>query len=336
SNQDNHFLISQRTEFPTVYSSQAKLADQRIKSSERSFAISENELIRQVKAVYYELMYLRGKERLFTYQDSLYSNLVKASDLRYRTGESNRLEKVTSETQLMELKNAILQNQADILIVQNRLQMLLNTKERLNVDDLLIKRQLEIPQDSSAIAQNPYLKFLEQEINVRRSQTSLQQARRLPDFTAGYFNQSFQGLQNVNGIPQNFTRKDRFMGFQIGIGIPILPGGNKAKINASKISEQIAAANLQYRQTNLQGELQQLIQQYNKHKSALDYYEKSALAQADLIIQNAEKAFKGGEIAYLQYLQSMSISIKIKSDYMQELFLYNQSVLDIENIIGKK
>ncbi|OYZ58412.1 MAG: CusA/CzcA family heavy metal efflux RND transporter, partial [Sphingobacteriales bacterium 24-40-4] len=336
SNQDNHFLISQKTEFPTVYSSQSRLADQRIKSSERFFAITENDLIRQVKSVYYELVYLRGKERLFTYQDSLYSNLVKASDLRYRTGESNRLEKVTSETQLMELKNAIIQNQADILIAQNRLQTLLNTKERLSVDDLLIKRPLEIPQDSSAIAQNPYLKFLEQEINVRRSETSLQQARRLPDFTAGYFNQSFQGLQNVNGIPQNFTRKDRFMGFQIGIGIPILPGGNKAKINASKISEQIAAANFQYHQTNLQGELQQLIQQYNKHNSALDYYEKSALAQADLIIQNAEKGFKGGEIAYLQYLQSMSISIKIKSDYMQELFLYNQSVLDIENIIGKK
>lgn len=336
SNQDNHFLISQKTEFPTVYSSQSRLADQRIKSSERSFAITENELIRQVKSVYYELVYLRGKERLFSYQDSLYSNLVKASDLRYRTGESNRLEKVTSETQLMELKNAIIQNQADILIAQNRLQTLLNTKERLNVDDRLVKRPLEIPQDSSAIAQNPYLKFLEQEINVRRSETSLQKAKRLPDFTAGYFNQSFQGLQNVNGIPQNFTRKDRFMGFQIGIGIPILPGGNKAKINASKISEQRAAANLQYQQTNLQGELQQLIQQYNKHNSALDYYEKSALAQAELIIQNADKAFKGGEIAYLQYLQSMSISIKIKSDYMQELFLYNQSVLDIENIIGKK
>ena len=82
--------------------------------------------------------------------------------------------------------------------------------------------------------------------------------------------------------------------------------------------------------------MQQLIQEYNKHRSALDYYEKSALAKADLIIQNAEKAFKGGEIEYLQYLQSMSVSIKIKSDYMQELYLYNQAVLDIENIIGKK
>jgi cobalt-zinc-cadmium resistance protein CzcA len=186
------------------------------------------------------------------------------------------------------------------------------------------------------LTQNPYLKFLEQEINVRRGETKLQQAKRLPDFTAGYFNQSFRGIQNVSGVPQNFTGADRFMGFQVGIGIPILPGGNRAKINASKISEQIAATNLQYQQTNLQGELRQLVQEYNKHKSSLDYYEKSALVQADLIIKNAEKAFKGGEIAYLQYLQSMSVSIKIKSDYMEELHLYNQSVLDLENIIGKK
>ena len=336
SNWDNHILISQKTDFPTVYSNQSKLADQLIKRSERSLAITESELIRQVKSVYYQLVYFSGKEKLFNYQDSLYSNLVKASDLRYRTGESNRLEKVTSETQLMELKNAIVQNRADILIAQNHLQTLLNTSDSIVVDVPLTKRPLEIPQDSSAIAQNPYLQFAEQEVNVRRSETGLQQAKRLPDFTAGYFNQSFRGLQNVNGTPQNFTGKDRFVGFQFGIGIPILPGGNKAKINASKISEQIAATNLQYQQTNFQGELQQLIQEYNKHRSSLDYYEKSALAQADLIIQNAEKAFKGGEIAYLQYLQSMSVSIKIKSDYMQELYLYNQSVLDIENIIGKK
>ena len=236
----------------------------------------------------------------------------------------------------MELKNSIVQNRADILIAQNQLQTLLNTRDTIFVDaDQLIKRPLEMPQNGSAVAQNPYLKFLEQQIHVSRSETNLQQANRLPDFSAGYFNQSFRGVQNVNGIPQNFTGKDRFMGFQIGIGIPILPGGYKAKINASKIREQIAATNLQYQQTNLQGELQQLIHEYNKHKSALEYYEKSALAQADLIIQNAEKAFKGGEIAYLQYLQSMSVSIKIKSDYMQQLYLYNQSILDIENIIGK-
>ncbi len=337
SNQDNHFAVTQKIEFPTVYGSQAKLANQRIKSSEQLFAMTENELISRVKSVYYELLYLRERERLFNYQDSLYSNLAKASDLRYRTGESNRLEKVTSETQLMELKNSVVQNRADILIAQNQLQTLLNTSDHLLIDaDRLVKRPLEIPRDSSALAQNPYLKFLEQEIHVRRGETRLQQAKRLPDFSAGYFNQSFRGIQNVSGVPQNFTGADRFTGFQVGIGIPILPGGNRAKINASKISEQIAATNLQYQQTNLQGELQQLIQEYNKHKSSLEYYEESALAQADLIINNAEKAFKGGEIAYLQYLQSMAVSIKIKTDYMQELYLYNQSVLDIENMIGKK
>ena len=337
SNQDNHFLVTQKIEFPTVYGSQARLANQRIKSSEQQFAMTENELVRQVKLVYYKSLYLREKEKLFQYQDSLYSNLAKASDLRYRTGESNRLEKVTSETQLMELKNSVVQNQADILIALNQLQTLLNTKENILVDgDRLMKRPLEFPQDSSALAQNPYLKYLEQEINVRRGETRLQQAKRMPDFSAGYFNQSFRGIQDVTGVPQNFTGADRFSGFQIGVGIPILPGGNRAKINAFKISEQIAVTNLQYQQTNLQGELQQLVQEYNKRKSSLEYYEKSALAQADLIINNAEKAFKGGEIAYLQYLQSMAVSIKIKSDYMQELYLYNQSVLDIENIIGKK
>jgi cobalt-zinc-cadmium resistance protein CzcA len=80
----------------------------------------------------------------------------------------------------------------------------------------------------------------------------------------------------------------------------------------------------------------ELVQQYNKYKSTLDYYEQSALPQADLIIKNAEKGFKSGDIAYLQYLQSLSMTVKIKSDYIDNLYWYNQTIIEIESITGKK
>ena len=336
-NSDNYFNVTQRFEFPSVYSNQSKLADVKINNSQQQLAVRENELVRQVKAAYYQLVYETAKRKLLVEQDSLYSHLVKASNLRYKTGESNLLEKTTSETQLMEIKNKLLQNVADIAIAKAQLQTLLNTKENISIaDDELVKREIEIPSDSNAVVQNPYLKYLKQQIEVNKSETKLQQSKRLPDFMLGYFNQSFVGEQTVTGVPQKFTRSDRFSGFQVGIAIPILPGGYKAKINASKINEQIATSNLEYQQTNMQGELQQLIQQYYKYKAAMLYYEQTALPQTDLIIKNAEKGFKSGEIAYIQYLQSLSLAVKIKSDYLDNLYLYNHSVLLIENLIGKK
>ncbi len=336
-NRDNYFNVTQRFEFPSVYSNQFKLADAKINSSRQQLAVRENELVRQVKAAYYQFVFESAKRNILVEQDSLYSHLVKASTLRHKTGESNLLEKATSETQLMEIRNRLAQNDADLAIAKLQLQTLLNIREDISVaEDELVKREIEIPTDSNTVAQNPYLKYLKQQIEVNKGETKLQQSKRLPDFMLGYFNQSFVGEQTVTGVPQNFTRSDRFSGFQIGVAIPILPGGYMAKVNASKINEQIAASNLEYQQTNLQGELQQLLQQHNKYKAALRYYEETALPQADLIIKNAEKGFKSGEIAYMQYLQSLSLAVSIKSDYLDNLYLYNQSVLVIESLFGKK
>ncbi|WP_113663407.1 CusA/CzcA family heavy metal efflux RND transporter [Pedobacter nanyangensis] len=338
SNQrDNHISVNQKIEFPTVYSGQSKLAAENVKSAQGQFDVKALALIGKVKAVYYKLVYLDEKKTLLRFQDSLYTNLLKASDLRYRTGESNRLEKVTSETQSMELKNTLRQVDADALIAERELQTLLNTNQQIGVVDRKLQRQrVAILQDSAILAQNPYLNYLQQELKVRERETNLQKAKGLPDFSIGYFNQSFKGPQNFNGTTMTYTGGDRFSGFQLGIGIPILPGGNRAKVNAAKVNQQIAQANLQDQQSMAQGVFAQLLQQNRKHSSALDYYENGALKQAELIIKNAEAGFKGGEIAYLQYLQSLTLAIKIKSDYLDELFAYNQNLLDIENITGKK
>ena len=82
----------------------------------------------------------------------------------------------------------------------------------------------------------------------------------LPDFFAGYFNQSFRGNQNVNGYDQKFTGLDRFHAVQVGIAVPIFPGGYKAKVNAAKINEQVATSKLEGEQKTLIGELNKLIE----------------------------------------------------------------------------
>ena len=63
----------------------------------------------------------------------------------------------------------------------------------------------------------------------------------------GYTNQSFRGIQNVNGINEKFTGLNRFNAFQVGVAIPLLPGSFKSKIAAAKINEQVAQENLAFR-----------------------------------------------------------------------------------------
>ncbi|UKT62731.1 CusA/CzcA family heavy metal efflux RND transporter [Pedobacter mucosus] len=337
NNRDNHFSVNQRFEFPSVYTNQSKLATENVKSASAELKLKSSNLISEVKSSFYKVVYLQEKRQLLYYQDSLYTNLLKASDLRYRTGESNRLEKVTSETQLMELKNSLMQNDAERAIAASQLQTLLGITENIVVNEDKLPREPTVSTtDTNSVASNPYLNYLLQQMKVRSRETAVQKAKLLPDLSVGYFNQSFNGVQIFDGIQQNFRGSDRFGGFQVGVGIPILPGGYKAKIKAAKVGEQIASTNLQYQKSIYQGALTQLLQQNTKHLNILKYYENGALKQAELIVKNANAGFKGGEIAYLQYLQSLSLALKIKYDYLDALYAYNQNRLEIEKVTGQK
>ncbi len=333
---DNNISITQRFEHPSVYKNQLRLGDEKIKGVELELGIVQLDLATEVKKAYYELVYFTNKRLLLSAQDTLNNNLVRAGAIRYKVGEGTLLEKTTAETQAAEIKNRMQQNEMDIIIAQQQLKLLLNTNENIVVADTVIaKKELTLP-DRATAAKNPIIKYLQQQIAINKQETELQKTKRLPDFFGGYYNQSFRGIQNVNGTEQKFSGLRRFHAVQVGIAIPILPGGYKSKVAAAKINEQIAATKVEYQQVQLNSQLAAAIQQYNKHKSAVDYYEKTGIPQADRIINNAVKSFKTGELPFIQYQQSLATALKIKADYIDAIYLYNQSIVTIETLSGIK
>jgi cobalt-zinc-cadmium resistance protein CzcA len=336
-NTDNNITISQSIPFPTVFSSQAKLGSAQIKGSELKLQVTQNELKSQVKTAYYYLQYLQAERKLLLSQDSIYNLFSKASTLRLKTGESNLLEKTTAETQLMEVKNLLAQNQSDILIYQSQLQALMNSKNAVQISqDNITKLELNVPADSSAFNQSPALAYLKQQIEISNKQKKVETAKVLPDFTIGYFNQSLIGYQNINGSDQYFDASKRFTGFQVGVSIPLWFVPQAAKVKAAGINQQVVQSNYDQYAINMQGQYNQAIQEYLKEKNTIDYYEKSALINADLIIKQADKGFKSGEIGYVEYLQALKGALSIKSNYLQSLNRYNQSIIVLEFLIGKK
>ncbi|MBU0696980.1 MAG: CusA/CzcA family heavy metal efflux RND transporter [Bacteroidetes bacterium] len=335
--QDNILNVTQRLDFPTLYSSQSKLASERVISSEKHKIIKENDLVNDVKSAYLQYVYVAEKRRSLLYQDSIYKNLDRSSNIRYQAGESTKLESVTSSVQSMQIKNRIEQNNADIEISKKQLQMLLNTQDDIVIaDSLLLQRKPVLSADSNSVTQSPLIQYLQQELKVNEQQTKVERNRMLPDIILGYSSQTYKGFQNINGINREFTSSNRFSFYQFGLAIPIFPGGYRSKINAAKINENIAQSQVALTKTTLQGELQRLVQQYNKLQNTLTYYQKQALPQAELIIDNSDKGFKSGDISYMQHLQNLTLAINIQSDYLDNLYWYNQSVISIETLLGTK
>ena len=333
---DNSFAISQSFAFPTVYFNRSRLAKANIKSSEIQHMVSQLEIATQVKQVYWQYVFLTSKQKLLTYQDSLYSGLLRAAELRAKSGETNRLEMITARSQSLEIKNQLYQVTSDITISGRQLMVLLNSKSAL-IPSVSEVHQIDfaLSTDSSSLTQNPYLNFIKQQVEVSRIEKKLEQSQMLPDLNIGYFNQSIIGTQDVNGIPRNFGKGDRFTGVQAGISVPIWITPYTSRAKAAKISESIARTNAENYNKSLTGGYQSLLDEYYKYTSSVDYYETQAVPEADLIIDQATKSYKAGALDYLDYVLTLNRALAIRQNYLEAINSYNQTIISIEYIIGK-
>ncbi len=334
---DFSFTIDQNFEFPTVYSRQKDLAYANIKGSEYEKLATENDLVNEIKLTWYLLAYLRQYEELLFFQDSLYVQFVKAAQLRYETEAGTLLEKVTAESKVTAVKVNMAQNKANIKIYKKKLQILLNSPTLADLpEEYEAKKELALLLDTSIIATNPNLNVLVNMVNIREQERSILGSKILPDLSVGYFNQSIIGIQNVNGSDQFYDASQRFQGVQATISIPIWAKPDIGRIKAAKLQQQKAATNAAYYKTLLMGEYERVVQDYFKFKTTIEYYEDVALPQADLILSNSKKSFENGAIDYVEYIQSLNTGLDIKSNYLTLLLQYNQSIIAIEYLAGKK
>jgi cobalt-zinc-cadmium resistance protein CzcA len=331
--QDNNLTLTQNLPFPTALGAQVRLGKEQVVGSQKNLVSIQNNLVFEVKTAYEQLLYQEALKILFASQDSLYTDFARASALRYKTGESNLLETTTAETQLLEVKNLERQNEADIKISQTRIQALIKSDNHILAAEVLT-RQVP-PDEASPFLQNPQLDFLKQQVVVSGQFKRVERNRIMPDIIVGYFNQSLTGVQNINGVDQYFGSDKRFQGFQVGLGIPLWFSPHIARAKAAAFQEEASRKNAEYFETTLKGAFEQAAQEFDKNQTSLNYYETSALKNADLILKQARKAYHGGEIGYIEYLQSIRSALLIKSNYLLSLNLYNQSIIKIEFLLGK-
>jgi cobalt-zinc-cadmium resistance protein CzcA len=333
---DNSFTLSQSIAFPTVYINQRKLANANIKSSEWQLKASQLEIATDVKQVYWQLTYLYSKQKLLIYQDSLFSGFLRAAELRAKTGETNRLEMISARSQSLEVKNQLQQTMADVQIFRQKLQTLLNTEIALHPADTVLRRleSISIP-DSLALTANPSLGYMQQQVDVSRLEKNLERSRMMPDFNVGYFSQTIKGTQEVNGVPRTFGAGDRFNGIQAGIAIPLWFAPYTAKTKAAKLKEQVASTNAEYYNKSLLGSYQSLLAENGKYNNSVVYYEKQAIPEANLIIDQATRSYKAGALDYLDYILTLNRALSIKQNYLDALNNYNQTIISIDFITGK-
>ncbi|MFA7379102.1 MAG: CusA/CzcA family heavy metal efflux RND transporter [Bacteroidia bacterium] len=336
-NQDKAFQVSQSIPFPTYYTAKSSLYKAELESSQLQKQATANEIKAKVQYWFYQLQYLQTTKKQLQSLDSLYNDFVDAAALRYKTGETNLLEKTTAETKRGQLVLFLKQNETDFITAHNSLKTLMNTSEEFTIEysgnfqPLVMSNSF----DTTFIVNNPSLKVLYQQAVIAEQNKKVETASALPDFNVGYFNQSLIGVQNINGADVNFDGSKRFQGFNVGLSIPITFFSNASKVKSLNYKQQALQTEANNGKLILQNQLQNAFQQYNQNLSQYNYYKSTALPNAEIIISTAKVGFKSGDIGYIEYLQALQTATDVQLNYLQSVNQLNQSIININFLINK-
>jgi heavy metal efflux system protein len=333
---DNAFQISQSIPFPTVFSAKKQLRNAELKGKEWQQQITANVLKHQVRYTYYQLQYLQQNNSKLIYLDSLYANFEKAAALRYKTGDTKKLEAITAQSKRGEVKLSLQQNEVAIANAYQNLKSWMQVK-----DDFVVNSngnqplELSAQMDSSALVNHPHIKSLYQEAITANQSLKLERAQNLPDLKLGYSNQSLIGFQNVNNQDRYFNSNYRFNVFNVGLAIPLSWGSNRANVKALNFQKQAFESNAQQQQTNLTIELKNALVQYNQNVKQYEYYLQQAVPSVKEMTQSAQLAYRTGDISYIEYVFALQTATDVELKYLESVWQVNQSVILIKSMLNE-
>ncbi|MBD2717210.1 CusA/CzcA family heavy metal efflux RND transporter [Microvirga sp. STR05] len=333
---DNVLSIGQSLALPGYYKAQAGLSQAQIGGREQQLAQVQAELRRQVRLSYERAVHARHRLRTLRGQDSIYTEFLRAAQLRFKAGEVARLEPANALIQQGETQNLLIQARADYAIAQRQLQALLQTTQPVAIADSVL-RLLPAPGaavDTAVLAATPQARVLQQQIAERRAETRVEQAQGLPQVTIGYTNQSLRGTYEVDGQATTYGTGDRFQSVQAGVAIPLLRGPQKARVQAAKLQEQVATTTYQRYQAEAAAQLDELRLRLQEQQRRVQFYEQTGLPQSAVIVRLSQLAYKAGETTYSELLLNLERALSVRTAYLDAVLAYNQTAIDLDYLLG--
>ena len=302
--------------------SKSKFYKQRVQLGEKFYALSEQQLVRNVMQAYDQINYNKAQLRFAEQLDSVYNNFKTAAELRFDTGETGKLEFIAASSEYQQIQ--VLRQQAydDIEIAKRALKQYLGidqeietvggTYEPLNYMSVI---------DSTSIDNNPLLQYSMQNAEVSKANVGVEKSQFLPKFNLTY------GRQIVDDV-------SGFNTYQAGISIPLWFFPQKARVKAAKADALVAENQYLEQKAITESRVSQLLKSLEKTQKTLNYYQEGALVLAEEQITTAELASKEGEIDYVNYITILNSAIRIKQNHLQFINQYNQQAIELQYQLG--
>lgn len=311
--------VSVQQYFPIGNSTKAnrQLQEELVKLAEKRKALSGYEIEKAVTLSYYQYLYGISIQQLNSELNAIYTKFLKNAELRFQTGESGNIEVISAKAKVKEIETQKAQLEYDLAIYQKQLQFFIQTNENIVPDGKTTLQYSAIKEEGNSKAEGLMAAYYQQQISVYQKENQTFKALRTPKLGLGYF-------------AQTINTASLFQGFTAGLQIPLFGGVNTAKAQASAISISQSQLALDKNKLAMNLQKQELENNFEKQKKALDYFQNEGLQYADQIINTAQKSYANGDMSYWSYISFLNQAIDIKKQYTEAVHSFNQSAIELQ------
>jgi cobalt-zinc-cadmium resistance protein CzcA len=284
------FGVWQNFNLPKAQNALKTAQKAQVELSLNAVALSANQIRRELRYYYYQLVQIRERESLLRQLQQEYAQFEQLAAARKDLGETGRLPLLAVQAKAREAQWTLDQ-------LRNEYQVnLLRFNQWLASDTLFTPRDSLLPApEAPGMTTGVVSPFILQQslaVEAAEAQMEVEQTQLLPQLNTGFQAQSVGG---------QFI----FWGYQIGVNMPLFRKGQKARIEAAEKAVLVQEQALRGAEYQYNRETAALRQSLQTQRAQLISLEGDLLPLARLQSETARDAYRLGEATYLDYLQAL-------------------------------
>lgn len=329
---DNALSFSQTFSFPSVYTSKHKLLREETELERTKLFLTSQEVKKSVSTEYCNLLYAIERRRITARQAEIYKRFQFLADAKLKYGEAGKLEQMNARRLGKENEIALRNADRDVETARLRLQQLLNTSETLApAEDSLVALYAQdgIASDGEPAIQ-PLQRVLEQQRRVAQQGVKVARQGFMPDISVAASTQLLIKGWNPYDVDRSRFEKGNFMGFEVGVSVPLFYGAQKARLKAAKRDAELAETQAAQQWRQYETQCQTARNNLIKAQQNLEYYEKQGLREAEEIERISQVSYEKGAIGYVEYIQNLQTAVEIRNSCAAAINDFNLAAINLK------
>ena len=291
------------------------LVNRQVATGEYYRDLVKKEITAEVKRAWAYYQYAFHLSALYKEQIEWAGRLRKASQLRYEQGDITLLERNTSSTLVADLQTRLSQAEEELQLAARRFSWTCySDSPLLPMDTTLVL----FPARVAEIAPSDiHLNYFRSVADEKKAMLRIERSRFFPELSVGYVRQKIAPLSGLDS-------------WMVGISFPVLFFPQHSRVRQAKIDSYIARTEAESNIRQLNNKVEELSVALRKEGEHIRYYTTGALPEADALLKSATVQFKESETDITQFVQSLNAAREIRRGYIEAVYAYNISALELE------